>query len=202
MKNMLASKFVAHIQERNFKMADFIRTFTKIKFYPLEPVAEDIKIEDIAHALSLMTRANGHFADFYSVGQHSTICYKEAQARGYSLRVQLACLLHDGSEAYLSDITRPVKACLPQYREIEDTLQTMIYEKFGLDLTEREEKEVKSVDDAVLYYEFLEMMGEKVFEDVPEIMMKHDFRFRDFTIVEKEFLAIFEDIKRTDTRFG
>jgi 5'-deoxynucleotidase YfbR-like HD superfamily hydrolase len=43
---------------------------------------------------------------------------KEAAARGYSERVQLACLLHDASEAYLSDVTRPVKQELPKYLEV------------------------------------------------------------------------------------
>jgi 5'-deoxynucleotidase YfbR-like HD superfamily hydrolase len=51
---------------------------------------------------------------------------KEAKSRGYSNRIQLACLLHDASEAYLSDVTRPVKAELPQYKEIEAPLQETI----------------------------------------------------------------------------
>ena len=53
-----------------------------------------------------------------------------AQAEGRSSREVLACLLHDASEAYLSDITRPVKGCLPEYRRIEQVLQEMIYEKY------------------------------------------------------------------------
>ena len=84
---------------------------------PLCPKQEEIRIEDIAHAQSLMTRANGHFPEFYSVGQHSIACAREAIARNYSSRVVLACLLHDGSEAYLSDITRPVKGELSEYRQ-------------------------------------------------------------------------------------
>ena len=51
-------------------MPDYILTYTKTKFYPLLPVADDIKIEDIAHSLSLMACANGHFKHFYSVAQH------------------------------------------------------------------------------------------------------------------------------------
>ena len=82
-------------------MAECILTYSGIRFYPLEPVKEDIKIEDIAHSLSLMTRANGHCKHFYSVAQHSINCYKEAKARGYSERVQLGSLLHDKS--YISD---------------------------------------------------------------------------------------------------
>ena len=47
-------------------MSEHITTANKIYFKPLEPEKEKIIIEDIAHALSLMTRANGHFPEFYS----------------------------------------------------------------------------------------------------------------------------------------
>ena len=81
-----------------------IMTYTKKMFDPLCPDAELIDIEDIAHALSMLCRANGHFKSFYSVAQHSINCMKEARASGYSGRIQLGCLLHDASEAYLSDV--------------------------------------------------------------------------------------------------
>ena len=51
-----------------------ITTFSKVQMNPLCPKQEEIRIEDIAHAQSLMTRANGHFPEFYSVGQHSIAC--------------------------------------------------------------------------------------------------------------------------------
>ena len=72
-----------------------ILTHSKIMFDPLHPEAELIEITDIAHALSMLCRANGHFQSFYSVGQHCINCMLEAKARGYSERVQLGCLLHD-----------------------------------------------------------------------------------------------------------
>ena len=96
-------------------MSDHITTYSGVKFSPLNPKEEDIRIDDIAHALSLMTRANGHFPEFYSVAQHCIACCKEAIARGYSNKVALALLLHDASEAYLSDITRPLKKHLEVY---------------------------------------------------------------------------------------
>lgn len=74
-----------------------IKTYTGVMFDPLYPESELIDILDIAHALSMLCRANGHFRSFYSVGQHCINCALEAKARGYSKRVQLACLIHDAT---------------------------------------------------------------------------------------------------------
>jgi len=173
-------------------MSDFILTYSKIKFFPLEPVKEDIKIEDIAHSLSLMTRANGHCSHFYSVAQHSIHCYQEAKSREYSERVQLGCLLHDASESYISDLTRPVKRNLPQYFAIEEKLQSVIYDRFGLaDLSDEEWKQIGNVDDTLLHYEFEELMDFPILEIPPELANQHDFSQRNFISVEKEFISIF-----------
>jgi 5'-deoxynucleotidase YfbR-like HD superfamily hydrolase len=110
-------------------------------FDPLNPDPDLINLGDIFHALSLLCRANGHFRNFYSVAQHSVNCMEEAKIRGYSRRVQLACLLHDASEAYLSDVTRPVKQEIPKYLEIEKPLQEAIWKKYLGDLLTEEEYE-------------------------------------------------------------
>ena len=147
---------------------------------------------DIAHSLSLMTRANGHFNHFFSVAQHSINCYREARSRGYSERVQLGCLLHDASESYISDITRPVKRNLPEYCVIEEKLQIIIYERFGLDdFSEEEQGLIKEVDDILLHFEFEVLMDVGIFDTPPSKSMEHDFSQREFVSVEKEFIAIF-----------
>lgn len=87
----------------------YITTYTGKHFDPIQPEPGLFDLTDISHALSLLCRGNGHMKHFYSVAQHSIACAEEAKARGYSARVQLGCLLHDASEAYLSDVTRPVK---------------------------------------------------------------------------------------------
>lgn len=189
------------VLKRGMIMDNYILTFTKTKFYPLNPNMDDIKIEDIAHSLSLMTRANGHHKHFFSVAQHTINCYKEAKNRGYSERVQLGCLLHDASESYISDITRPVKQNLKEYFVIEERLQKVIYQKFGLgDLTKIEEGQIKAVDDALLFSEFEVLMDFSVFDDPPLRTMQHDFSQRDFTAVEKEFLDIFNSLTKGPSR--
>lgn len=174
-----------------------ITTYTKKTFDPLVPDIELIDIIDIAHALSLLCRANGHFPEFYSVGIHSLNCMEEARARGYSERVQFACLLHDASEAYLSDITRPVKSALPQYKEIETVLQNVIYTKWlGGALTEEEYRLMREVDDVMLYYEMLRYFGEKISGIAPKLYSKPVFCFNGFEKTERDFLERFESLKK------
>lgn len=172
----------------------YILTYKKKEFYPLEPKIEDIDIEDIAHALSLLCRANGHFKHFYSVGLHSINCAREAMARGYSKNVILGCLLHDGSEAYLADITRPVKKHLQKYLEIEDVLQEKIFEKWIPTLTEAEKKQIFEIDDAILYYEFTNLFGEKIFDKEPPLFSSPNFEYVEFIKVENTFIDLFNDL--------
>jgi len=169
-----------------------ITTYTGEDFTPLAPDVNRIHIEDIAHALSLMCRANGHIAWFYSVAQHSINCANEAKARGLSARVQIACLLHDASEAYLSDVTRPVKSHLPNYREAEKCLQEAIYGKFlGAPLTDEEAVLVEQVDGDMLVCEFNALMKKKVFSDCPDMSSTPSYSFRSFAEVENEFIRVF-----------
>lgn len=176
-------------------MPNSIKTYSKIKINPLNPDPNLILINDIAHSLSLMCRANGHVSDFFSVAQHSICCAEEALARGYSNRVALALLLHDGSEAYLADITRPVKKSLTFYLEVEEKLQDTIYRKYlGSDLTEDEKTKLSIVDDAILYHELLIFMDEKLdFEDT-ELKSTPNFSFEPFKEVEDKFKELFEKL--------
>lgn len=174
-----------------------IVTYTGVTMYPLAPRESDFKIEDIAHALSLMTRANGHFTHFYSVGQHCLACAKEGEARGYSPRVCLALLLHDASEAYLSDITRPVKISLPNYSEIEKELQKVLFRAFGLgELTEEERAMVSSVDDAMLFYEFEHLHVGGGFGKDYTLRGEHSLAFRDMKEIELSYLEQYHKLSK------
>ena len=164
-------------------------------FDPLHPDVDLIDIEDIAHALSMLCRANGHFLTFYSVGQHSINCAREAKARGYSQKVQLACLLHDASEAYLADVTRPVKAELPRYKEIEGPLQDLIWNKWlSAPLTSAENTQVFEIDDHMLAHEFIHIMDTKIVEPTPELLSDGEFSFTGFDTCRQEFLQLFRQL--------
>ena len=160
-------------------------TYTKLHINPLKPTINQINLKDIAHALSLICRGNGQVKHFYSVGQHCINCCEEAKARGESERIQLACLLHDGAEAYLSDVIRPVKVELIGYTEIEDNFLKLILEKFGLaDLTPEEWNKVKQIDDALLQYDLVELLGEELSSEGYTFVRTPDIEFVPFEQIE------------------
>lgn len=101
----------------------FIATYTGRRFYPLDPNPDDVHIEDIAHALAMICRFNGHTREFYSVAEHS-VHVSHIVPAPYAL----AGLLHDASEAYIADVSRPVKHTeeMAAYRAIEWGLQRVL----------------------------------------------------------------------------
>ena len=175
-----------------------ITTYCGHALDPIRPERALIDIRDIAHALSLLCRANGHFPTFYSIAQHCLHCSAEAEARGLGARVSLACLLHDASEAYLSDITRPVKAHLEKYLEIEAKLQNAVYQKWLGIPTAEELALIREIDDTLLHHEFYAIMGEKVFSPAPTLYSKAVFAFVDFATVEKEFLNLLATLTKDE----
>jgi hypothetical protein len=52
------------------------------------------------------------------------------------IELQQEGLVHDMSEAFLSDIPSPFKRLLPDYRALENVFQTMIYTAFDLSMSE------------------------------------------------------------------
>lgn len=175
--------------DSQLKKGDYLNTYSGIRFYPLDPASEDIKMIDIAHALSLTCRFNGHCKSFYSVAQHSLFCATEAQLRGYSPVVQLACLLHDASEAYISDITRPVKKYLSEYKQIEKNIQDAILRTYGVpELTCEAEAIIKMIDDAMLGYEGKILLGDNFYKSQYELEGEYDLSFRDMSEVRDEFV--------------
>jgi hypothetical protein len=173
-------------------MSEYITTYTGIHFYPTEPKIEDIEIKDIAHSLSLICRGNGQVQSFFSVGQHCILCAKEAAASGLSNRIVLACLLHDASECYLSDVPRPFKKTLVGYDELENKILNLIYEKYlGSVLTNCEAKELKKIDDSVLYYDMINLLNEPQDGPAPDLHVNPDYTVRPFIEVENEYLKLF-----------
>jgi len=137
----------------------WILTHCSQKVYPFSPVPNTLYIEDIAHALSNICRFNGHTNEFYSVAQHcvhtSFLCDKKDAMWG---------LLHDASEAYISDLARPIKYApsMTTYRDVEKTLMGAVCERFFLSPTMP--KSVKRADEIAIATEVRDLMPQEAQE--------------------------------------
>lgn len=140
-----------------------VATYTGIWFTPLNPKERDVKIIDIAHALSMVCRFGGHAKKFYSVAEH---CVKCAEISDESNK--LNCLLHDASEAYIGDMCAPIKEQSDfgaLYKGYEKKLQNCINNKFGCN----KNKQVQIYDRMMLAKEGPELIPNYDWEDMGPI---------------------------------
>ncbi|WP_242095448.1 hypothetical protein [Sphingomonas sp. CROZ-RG-20F-R02-07] len=117
----------------------------------LDPHGSAFTIEDIAHGLSMTCRFAGQCRQFYSVAEHSwhTSFLVAPEFR-------LAAVMHDAAEAFIGDVTRPLKSLLPEYKAIERNVEAAIAERFGLD--DAGADEIKRADLVMLHAEQAVMM--------------------------------------------
>lgn len=93
---------------------------------------DDIHDQDIAHPLSMICRYGGHVPGHYSVAEHSILVSRLVEHWGFDAIVQLQALLHDAPEAYIGDMVRPLKSFMPEFREYEHQVLTVIFEREDL----------------------------------------------------------------------
>lgn len=179
------------------KIYEKMTTYSGNHFNPMEIEEKDVCIEDIAHALSLLCRGGGHLKYFYSVGQHSINCANEALARKWPEKVVLGCLLHDASEAYISDIIRPVKRHLTNYLEIEEMILNVVFQKFGLlDLSEPEKLQIRQIDNEILENELNVLFNHAQADFAPALMSTPDFEPENAEDIERSFIRLFHQLDR------
>lgn len=116
-----------------------------------DPAPQSIHLADIARSLSRICRFTGHTTKFYSVAQHSVLV-SECLPR----HLQLQGLLHDAAEAYLGDVSSPLKQLLPEYKTLERRVEAAIADKFGLPL--KLDPMVKYIDLRLLVTERRDLM--------------------------------------------
>jgi len=151
----------------NNKIEPWIQTFTGKKFWLTDPKPETIHIEDIAHALAMICRYNGHTKTHYSVAQHSVIVSNLVPKE-----LALSGLLHDAAEAYIGDLTKPYKDLIyGEYAEyIEEKITKAIYDKFNCRPYHFDSPEAKEADLQVLRAEALHVLSNQPIENWHEFL--------------------------------
>ncbi|PIZ81725.1 phosphohydrolase [Candidatus Pacearchaeota archaeon CG_4_10_14_0_2_um_filter_30_11] len=133
------------------RKGDWMQIFTGKKFWPLDPKSEEVDIKDIALSLAFQCRFNGHSNYFYSIAQHSVIVSKIVSKDQAS-----AALLHDAAETYIGDMVSPLKRFMLEFKEIENKIEKIIFEKFGIKNVNQ--KEIKRADNIALVTEMRDLM--------------------------------------------
>jgi len=115
------------VTDYSTRKGPWIATYSGGRYYFDDPRADDINIKDVAHALSNLCRFTGHVSRFYSVAEHSVnasylVPPEEA----------LAALLHDAHEAYVQDVSSPLKVAIGEgYQRIDVSARIAVAMRFG-----------------------------------------------------------------------
>ncbi len=172
--------------------AGTICTYTGVQFDVLNPRPEMVWLADIAHALASQTRFNGHTIEPYSIAQHSVLVSVLVPEH-----LALHGLMHDAAEAYLGDCVRPVKALLPQFKDMEMGTDGAICERFGIDQKLLYDAEVKKADNLALRIEQRDLMPETDWwrkDDLPEHPTIQVWRW---DLARRHFLNRFRELSGT-----
>lgn len=100
------------------------------RFYPFNPEPNSITIQGIAKSLSQQCRYTGHTDVFYSVAEHSVLLAEYGMLHGYDIETVYALLMHDASEAIVTDLARPIKQDMADYNRIEALVQQFLSKEF------------------------------------------------------------------------
>ena len=92
-----------------------------------DPSASRFEVTDIAHALSNICRFTGHTQHFYSVAEHSVLCSYLVPHED-----RMIALMHDAAEAFIGDVSSPLKKMLPDYKAIERRVEEHVFSTLGL----------------------------------------------------------------------
>ena len=123
----------------------WIQTYTGRKVDLLAPLPGQFDPVDITWHLAHLCRFTGATHRFYSVAEHSVLVCQHVMQLTNDPDTHRAALLHDGTEAYLGDVSRPLKKLLPTYMGIEHAFEEIITRRFALKWHDREK--IKTVEE-------------------------------------------------------
>lgn len=135
----------------------------------LNPDPATLDIESIAASLSKLCRFTGHTPVFYSVAEHSVHAARFCAGMGHGDEVVRSVFLHDAAEAYIGDVSRPLRRLISGYDRIEEAFEKALEKRFDVDFV-KHAKVIRQIDLIMLGWEKREMWP----EDSTEWPLFHD----------------------------
>lgn len=125
-----------------------IETYSGLYLDYMNPQPEQIELVDIARGLAFECRYGRQVTTFYSVAEHALYVCELVSQRSRDWRVQFAALHHDSAEAYMGDLTKPMKWALDGslVKRIDEGITAAIATKFGLRLDYMYDPRIKVAD--------------------------------------------------------
>lgn len=106
---------------------NWIQTYSGVPFDLTDPNPAAVNLTDIAHALGYLCRFTGHTIHPFSVAMHSLMV-----ADLVPVEHRLQALLHDAHEAYVGDVSTPLKWEVPAFREVSDRVWHAVADAFNV----------------------------------------------------------------------
>jgi len=172
-------------------------------------------IATIAHSLSLLCRFTGHTTRFYSVAEHSLLCFRIAQLafREPSPGLYACALLHDAAECITGDIATPLKRILGGDWEffnhrVEQHVWAGINERLPR-LMEEHQAKIKQIDLTALWIERRDVMTQGKdnapwrildqgnFTPLTTGLFLDEHAFKAPVLTYEEFLRVFQSLRFT-----
>lgn len=163
----------------------FMLTQDGVVFFDL-PGTSYLSSDDIARSLSNLCRFGGHTPKFYTVAEHSV--YVSCLLLGHGPLFALAGLVHDGTEAIVQDMVKPLKDLFPDYKAFEDRVAPLVLSTLAPNVPLGEFTNlnlisaVKKADLDLLGWELSSFFGERGFD----VAYNGDTSRREISKVSKE----------------
>lgn len=178
-----------------------------------DPDCSVIQPIDIAAGLRA-PRFCGQTRQFYTIAQHCCLVLKlvapiARQLGGdKGLQLRRCALMHDAAEAFIHDITAPLKRQLPDYRAIEARFETRLADAFGWSWTSFRRDTVKAADLQALAIEQRDLVGSvdrwPALDNIDRESLKSIGIRRAWhpDEAQEHFLSAFEDLFPTEERMA
>lgn len=126
-----------------------------------DPDPELIFMEDISSGVSNISRYSGQLnvERWYSVAEHLLNCWELSKGLRYDKEQQRNVLMHDATEAYLGDMSKPLKRMMPVFKWFENKMERAIEIRYGLDFKKHHDA-IKHIDNALLLAERFAIYGD------------------------------------------